>query len=449
MQRTMNGFAVMLITGTLIAAGCSSYHGSGARLTPSDFGQQAGEVHAAAPPAPSPHAPQGAMAVVSRPVPEPVEVSGPVAASEGLLDVVAQPGPPSKDVGGPEPVAVGKAVLVDEKIGDVNGRPIFASTILDPMANRLSQKVIEFQGRAAKENGLVQIEQRAYMKQKVPKLPWREAWMVDTQYVIYERLNSFIEDELLRAEAVASFTPDQKKGFFAFMDGLSDQLQRENGGTRSGANQHLQDKGGLDQYLKDKEEEELIRFQLYQKLQRRINISWRDVQLEYDRQVASREANRRVMIALIQVKADNAENIKSVTDALAAGRPFKEVASEPYNLNHPEKGGVEEKVPGLEYYANSLNVPAQLLQVGATAGPVAVGPYMYWLHREADTPPPIGPLYLEQAKIERNLWQLKFGIARLNYINRLKARTTMTSESEMVERLVHIAEERFLPLEAN
>jgi len=83
------------------------------------------------------------------------------------------------------------------------------------------------------------------------------------------------------------------------------------------------------------------------------------------------------------------------------------------------------------------------------SAPISVGRYVDWLHRQPDFPEPIGPLYLEQAKIERDLRDLKFYVARTNYINRLKAKTTMTAEDEMIDRLLAVAEERFLPKKAN
>ena len=98
-----------------------------------------------------------------------VVLTGPLAASEGILDVTAVPGapaagsvvamdgvalaatrenpgePPAGEPGAGEPGAAESAppeavvasVFVDAKIGDVNGKPIYATSFLEPLSARL------------------------------------------------------------------------------------------------------------------------------------------------------------------------------------------------------------------------------------------------------------------------------------------------------------------------
>ena len=141
----MNGFRSILSAGLIgaglaVVAGCSSSGrtGGGERLTAADFASDAQET-ASISAAKAPAEP-----VVPADPPQPVNITGPVAVSEGVVDVVASAGAPELPKG-PRPEPVGGAILIDAKIGDVNGRPIYASKFLEPMADHLRAKAVDFE----------------------------------------------------------------------------------------------------------------------------------------------------------------------------------------------------------------------------------------------------------------------------------------------------------------
>lgn len=438
--------AAMISAALLITfAGCSSGPGgerrSGNRLTPADFGGggTARRVEGAPPPVPATQRPvaearsgddaNGGIADLNAPgraASSPsYTLTGPLAASGGIGDVIAVPGPPT---GSAVPAApVGDAVLVDAKIGDVNGRPIYASTFLEPMADRL-------RARAA-ERGVT-----------------RAAWREFASAEIARELEAFIEDELLRAEALAELTPEQKQGFFAFMQQLSENKIRENRGSREIADRALEQTDGqnVDQWLKSQEQRELIRYQLGQKIYRRVNISWRDITQAYERNYETFNPTPKAAFRLIQVGADAPADAAEVTRLLAAGTPFAEVAALPLNRFKRDEGGLEtieftgERAQGQFFGNPKLNEAARTIEPEGVAGPIALTSGTAWLRLEAVAAPKM-PLYQAQLNIENVLRERRSREERRKYIDRLRSRSSVTSTREMASRLLVIAEERYLP----
>jgi hypothetical protein len=430
---------------------------SGGNLKPADFAQEGGAQVASAPSTDADPPPANATAALPQAkhaststvdVNQTPLATGPVAASEGITDVAVVAGPPEAPKG-PKPDAIGAPVLVDAKIGDVNGKPVYASRFLEPMGDRLRARANEYAAKAE-------------AARSIGKTPpdWRPLWRSEAKKDIDSSLNTFIEDELLRAEAIASFTPEMKQGFFNFMRTVSEKVQSENLGSRSAANQSLQNQGGLEGYLRTREEKELIQFQLYQKINRRINIAWRDIKLEYDRWVAAAPAFA-ITIRRIEIKASNADAIKELEEKLASNADtFAKLANSPANLNNPEGGGLEKlEVKGdpaaFLYYGRGddndpyrpLNDAARSLKSGETVGPIKVGNYMNWLHRDEDRTLP--PLYLAQLMVENDLRARRVAVEKAKYIERLKAKTTMTSVKDMSAKLLEIAEDRYVPKKVN
>jgi hypothetical protein len=447
MHRLRNGIGLpaAALAAAIALAGCSSSSNttaqkSGGRLTAADFSPDAAHEPAAIS---TPSTPAALPTAQTQPPPPPAppdkpakpspEVTGPIAASEGILDVTAVPGEPQKPIG-PMPDQVGPAVLVDEKVGDINGRPVFASKFFEEMADHLRANAAEYA-----RQGYVMVEVDA--DHPHVKATWREA----AKFEIDRKLLSEVVDELLRAEAIAGFTPEQKHGFLAYMESISKKMESENMGSRSAANQKLQSQGGLEQYLKSREEMELVNYQLELKLRRRINISWREIRLEYARELEEWEAKRTIPFRLVDIRADDKAGIEKFKQGLAAGTPFKDLASEPYNLNKPETGGLEAINPHKpEFFGPELDAAAKGLAEGETVGPIANGRYLAWLHREPD-PPHLPPLYSAQTEIQNTLWKKRFTAERNRYLEHLRGKTTMTSLDEMSQRLLEIAQERYFP----
>jgi hypothetical protein len=376
-------------------------------------------------------------------------ISGPMAASGGVLDVTAAPGTPGQTplaVGSPSgasgvpqaapaanpttpttpPAPAGPVALVDVKVGDINGRPVYANTFLDDMADQLKAET-------------------SRMK--------HEEWLRFTKDKIEEKLSREIRDELLRAEAIGNFTPEQKQGFFSFMRSVQQRIESQNMGSRAAAEDRLESTEGmsLDRYMKKREQEELIGFQLHEKIEKRVSVPWRDIRQEYDRYYDSFNPPPRAKFRLVQVPTDKPDDVKAVEQALASGTSLATIAADKkLNRYKPESGGVEERdVKGDRATASlfgndALNAAARTVKPGEVAGPFAMGESTAWLLLESVVDRGRS-LYDAQMDIESVLKRRRTNEATDRYIQHLRERANISSTQEMTKQLLTVADGRFWP----
>lgn len=351
---------------------------------------------------------------------QPPTVTVSTAANEGVGEVVATPGPPLLE-GTPRPV--GPPVLIDAKVGDVNGRAIYASSFFEPMADRLAVKARE-----------------------LPAAQWRAFALQE----ISRELNTIIEDELLRAEALETLfaTPEQKQSLFAYMDRLSQQTMSEQGGSRERANREMQATKGqtLDQYLRDREQVELINYHIWTKVNRRVNISWRDIRQAYDRYFVKAE---KATFHLVRIPADQPADIEAFRASLGAGTSFAQASAAMagnanIRVSVEDRDLKDEQSKGQFFGDKDLNMAAQVLAPGETAGPIALSTgSVAWLYMDK-VASQSEPIYVAQLAIEDGLRRMRSAILRERHLERLRSRASITSTEEMSRRLLAVAEERFL-----
>jgi hypothetical protein len=348
------------------------------------------------------------------------EVTGPVGASDGIRDAVARPGEPSGVEGA---LAAGSEVLVEVKVGDVNGRPVFAGSFLEPMGDRLRAEA------------------------RTRRLP---EWRTFARGEIERELRTFIEDELLRAEALATLTPEQREGFLSFVRDMQRRFQAQNRGSREITAQRLSETEGrtFDEWTKSTQERELIRYELATKIDRRVNVSWRDIQQSYERNFEVFNPPPKYRFRMIQVPTQNADQVAEVARRLSAGEAFAGIATSELNRWNRDKGGLEERehrgaASEGQFFANAqLNEAARGLSPGQTAGPFTLGGSSAWLHLEG-IEQVSRSLYEAQLRIESVLRQTRTEAERRRYIQRLRGRATITEERQMVDALLRVAEERY------
>ncbi|MBX3409691.1 MAG: hypothetical protein KF859_07370 [Phycisphaeraceae bacterium] len=346
-------------------------------------------------------------------------------AQAGVLDITTLVGEPVPAAPTQAAPPVGPPALIDSKVGDINGRPVYAGVFLAPMAERLR----------AEANRLRRDEWRRLARER-----------------INEELTRFIENELLRAEAINALTPEQKQGFFTFMRSIQQRVQSENLGSREAASQRIEETQGmsLDEYLREEEQRQLITFQINEKIRKRVSVSRRDVELEYARYYDTFNPPPKAFFRLVQIPADNADDIAAFERLRARGVPFAQIAGERFNRYKPDSGGLEERVytgerAGAEFFGNAdLNAAARTIAIGETAGPLTLGSSLAWLHLENIESRSMG-LYEAQILIENTLRTTREREAKDRYVARLRQRASITDTDEMTRRLLAIAEARFYP----
>jgi len=316
--------------------------------------------------------------------------------------------------------------LLDAKVGDVNGKPIFTSSFFAPIEDRLIAEA-----------------------QRLPINEWRGS----AGRIISQRLDGIIADELLRAEALAALTPTQRVGLQAFLNNFRDNLLSENLGSSQLATRRIQQREGLtlDEALKQKEIDTLVQLTLIKEINRRVNVSWRDIKQRYDRDIDEFAPPPTAVLRVIRVFKDNADKVQSINDRLLGGEDFGEIAGDKsINTFNPEVGGtVKQQLKGsfeeTKFFGpDVLNDAARSLQIGEQTGPIELGSSVYWI-KLVDMEQESISLYDAQLQIQRDLTYERRDQARQQYFDRLQERARVSTRDQVLLRLFEIAEQRYAP----
>ncbi|MFA6046637.1 MAG: peptidylprolyl isomerase, partial [Phycisphaerales bacterium] len=279
-----------------------------------------------------------------------------------------------------------------------------------------------------------------------------DAWRSDSARQIALTLKGLVQDELFRAEAVASLTPQQRQGLFSFLQTIQEDLRRESGGSREAARRRIEEEGlTTEEYLRRREELALIGEQLHTKVTRRVNVTWRDIsQAYYGRMYDKYNPPVRYLYRLIIVDGADEAAKSEVASQLAAGKPFAEVAALPLNGSRAATGGmqtprdVEGDPKAIKFFPNAdLDAAAHSLSPGQTSEPIKVGSQVAWLHFDSIEDKKQS-IYDAQLEIYATIFNTRLGFEQNKYYNQLLSHASVTSLIEMQNRLLQIAEERYL-----
>jgi len=352
-----------------------------------------------------------------------------VAVRQGAARIGA-PSSEAERASDPGPGASGDSAVVhvDALVGQINGRPVFASSFLAPMDARLRA---EAKRVSAKE------------------------WLQFARREISRALQSKIVNELLLAEAKASLTPEQRKGLLSFVEQFRDSLVSQNAGSEQIAKRTIQQEEGLSLEGKAQEmlDQELLRMQLRKALADNAQVSWRDVEIEYERRNDEFNPPPTIVLRMIRAPSDDTERIARITADLATKAPFADIARQESDWNR-EAGGLYPRSGAFQLDASTiaesnvfgpkpLNDAAHTLAKGATAGPVNVGADTYWLFLE-NVSQTSTSLFEAQLTILSQLRAQRLQEAEQAYLDKLIGRGSVTNIKQMQDRLFQFAVERYL-----
>ncbi|MDF1809108.1 MAG: peptidylprolyl isomerase [Phycisphaerales bacterium] len=315
--------------------------------------------------------------------------------------------------------------LLDAKVGDVNGKPIFTNSFFEPIEDRLLAEA----GRLSPAN-----------------------WRRSAGQTISNRLDGIIADELLRAEALASLTPNQRVGLQAFLGNFRNNLLSQNLGSSQLASRRLQQQQGqtLDEALRQKEVDTLVQLTLIQEVNRRVNVSWRDIKQRYERDIEEFSPPPTAVFRVVRTFKDNTEKVAQIQSELDSGTDFLKVAAGPLNNYNSDSDGMHEVLIEDTYETtvffgpDELNEATQSLSTGQVAGPIELGSSVYWIKLMRIEQESIS-LYDAQLKIQSELSFERKQEARIQYLDRLMERARVSSRDEVLLRLLQIADERYGP----
>ncbi len=315
-------------------------------------------------------------------------------------------------------------VPIDSLIGQISGRPLFATDFFEPMDARM---MAEAQRSGDRE------------------------FLLSLREQITAALRDTIRDELLLAEFEASLSPQQRQGLAAFVAGVRDDLVRQSGGSIELANESLLTEEGLtlDEKVEAESRQQLVRQMVGQLLRNRAYIPWRDVKRAYLRDFDEFRPPPIASLRVIMTPADDAALTAIVQQELAEGTAFAKVAEE-HSIVFAESGGLQ-AVPvaagGLgetEFFGDpELNTHATGLSVGETIGPIDWNNRRVWLTLESLGGTDI-TLYEAQEQILNLLRQERLSEVQGEFFQDLQKRGSLSSIDTMEAELFRLGAERYL-----
>jgi len=407
-------------------------------LAPADFRADAPR----ALPPPAADAARSAQADRQAAAPASPPASGPADGSErpGQGDTASgdAPQPPAA---APVPSArVGRGdargpVLLDVKVGEVNAKAIFAAEFLRPLAARLRAEAFE---RVRQPDG-------TFERRLVPFERWRSA----AASQIDEALQTFINNELVIAEGLAQFTPEERAGLRNFLGFAQRSLARSSGGSITRAVRDLDTGETLREYLDGVRNQQIIR-EFAESIRRGIVITRSDVERAYIQRYVQQAEDPVATIRWIRVPKDDARGAARVADRLAGGEPFEAVAGDKANTMRPDRGGLWELAFEGEYESASffaspaINEALHGLTEGEWAGPVEDGGALNWLMLERVERGYV-PWEQAQSELRQQLWNERFNAEFARRLRRLRERAGLRDTDAIRDELVAIASDWFYP----
>ncbi len=420
-SRSLGPLAVLLAAGAgLLPAGCRSERvdlgavGPAETIAPRDFVAVPGT---AAPPE-TPPGPRPAFRVVTE-----------AQAREGIDDAVLVSGRPlaaAPPVAPPAPAPPARGtVILDERVGQINGKPVYAREFFEPHDARLSAEA--------------------------DQLPQRE-WLEEARRIVRVSLGERILDELLLAEFNASLTPEQRVGVLSFIQNFREQIASRTLGSESLADQRIRQEEGqtLDEFVQRETDTEIIAEQLRREVDSKVVVSWRDIERFYRQRIDDFQPPPTAVFRVVRVSQRDAEAVARVEAALERGDPVPEIAKVESTFRMDQQGLHEivledRTLAEAEVFGPpELNDAARALGEGETVGPIAFGGSAWWIHLEQIRREPGVSLYEAQNRIERVLRAARREEETSKYYGQLLSEASISNIEEMERRLLEYAVRTYL-----
>lgn len=336
---------------------------------------------------------------------------------------------------GPATAAPGGGSTVESVVGQINGRPVFASEVLEPLDGTL---------RAASD-----------------KAKDVNGWKMAAAEAIVPELKRRIADELILSEARRNLSPEQKQGLLHFLGQIEGALISQNSGSEVKANEQLLEQNGrsLNDEARDIVDKELIRNEISNKVLPRVAVPWRDVQNEYERQHDKWHPPAEYTFRMIYASSDKPESVTRIQTLLGSGTPFEQAADDGANeYNRKEQGKMARKTPGAQAEGQfspwpEVNAALRTVGVGQTTGPIEFAPdkarpnakRTAWVYLEKIDQQPSVSLYDAQLEVENDLRTDRERAEQQRYFERLWKRGNVSKLEGMVEKIMNVATERYAP----
>ncbi len=324
----------------------------------------------------------------------------------------------------PGTLGVGQRWPVDQLVGQINGKPVYADDFLKTREARIRRIVAQ--------------SDRALARQQLLR-------------TVDEAFEEVVNNQLIISEAESVIPDEAKEGLLAWMRGLQEKEIAKRGGSRTGAQRSIEEEFPgmtIEDFMQRQKNEILAQDLLRKRVEPRTIVSWRDVERLYLRNWETFNPSPTLRVARIQVPKSDAAKVDQVQKMLAQGRPFPEVAEA---MQVPNGGLWQEfkvgskGIDGLTDLVEDVRNRLKGLKEGVVDGPVERAGQLSWmtlLPSAQAAPRSIFDPKL-QLQLRRQLEGERFGQEQYRYLQSLRSRWIAEDLSNMKARLVQFTMDRY------
>ncbi len=358
------------------------------------------------------------------------------------------------------PETVGVPITVEALVGQVNGRPVYANNVLAPMADQLRAESVKMN--------------RSEFTDSIRNLLFFETEGMGG-IIRGGRIYELVITELLLSEALGNMSKEQSYGVFSLLAQMRDNLASTQGGSRTQLRQSIEDEAGVttEEFLGMQRDQILIDALQNQKIWPKVNVTWRDIQREFEKlstntSVPTKEmdderieeilrsmqagiplkditaANGAITLGKIRLPKED-DRIEYVTEALASGLPFQEVADSVGISESGVWGSFELGTGGIDGIGiNEIFVEKlKSISYGEVVPAFEFGTGVFWII-VLDIQEPVS-LYSRSIQIAlRNVLKwVQFNKEKGRFIESLWGKGSLEEVKEMADRITTIAVRRY------
>ena len=313
------------------------------------------------------------------------------------------------------------AFSVEAMVGQVNGRPMYASEVFEPMHEQLKR-----------------------LGETLTRPDFRDRAGV----LIAQRLRQQIIDALVLGEAEQQLSEEQRYGILQYLKEQREELIRKFGeGSAKLAGVTLREEQGitLDQKIEQTRQQVIVQSYMREKLLPKVNVTRKDIARYYERNKAEFNPPPGRTIHMIQVARKS--TAQKIDDMLKEGTPFLDIASDKkLNDYYPEKFGQfgEGPVEGDEVFGpKDLNEALLSLSQGEYSQRINLklgsSTRYTWLYLKKLSAGESTSLEEAQAQIEAELRQRQFATLTREYQAKLFEKGSYNAVEGMLTKLLEIA----------
>ena len=305
-------------------------------------------------------------------------------------------------------------------IGQVNGRSLYSTRVLEPLENQLIA-----------------------LGQRLPRIAFER----ELNGLIARRLEEIIFNALILGEAERNLSQQEQMAVTNIIAGQRAELFRLWGlGSPAVTEQQLrkQTGKGIEETLEDSRQQIVVSRYMKQKILPKINVTRKDIERYYVNHPD--QFNPAPSRTLRLMRVSSKEAAERIDQALAAGQAFAQIASKPPNLYRNDRGGLfGGPATGDKVLRQPLLNEAMLaLNAGENSSSIPIEGGYWWVHVESIKRAPTRTLRKAQRDIERTLRMQRYHALTEQYRDRLFSDGSYSpSLDQMADVLMKVAMARY------